>query len=141
MQLDSVCLGREQLSRQWNKRTLYPGAVKAGKSVWGFLSLSCHSGWVRCIVTFPSCISLSCASILFTLAFIHTQKPCASLVSLHFLSLCIYTVFILVFPTMHLWDCKGPAISRLILTHIALSAPLELENIKALLDLYFVQQF
>lgn len=42
---------------------------------------------------------------------------------------------------MHLWGCKGPAISRLILTHIALSAPLELENIKALLDLYFVQQF
>lgn len=45
---------------------------------------------------------------------------------------------------MHLWDCEGPAISRLILTHIALSAPLELENIKALkalLDLYFVQKF
>lgn len=45
---------------------------------------------------------------------------------------------------MHLWDCAGSAISRLILTRTALSAPLELENIKALkalFDIYFVQKF
>lgn len=106
------------------------------------ISLSVLPQWVSPLHCYISLLYLSILCIHSFHSRIHTYTKTMRISRpFYFLSLCIYTVFILVFPTMHLWDCKGPAISRLILTHIALSAPLELENIKALLDLYFVQQF